>query len=65
MISQKDIYLSAQVLIKQHGDKAEEFASQKMEAMMKRDDAKGAGVWLAITSAIDDLRTVKTQEKLH
>jgi hypothetical protein len=65
MISHKDIYLSAQVLIKKHGDKAEEIASLKMEAMMKRDDAKGAGVWLAIISAIDDLRSVKTQEKLH
>ena len=65
MVSQKDIYISAQLLLKQHGENAEEVAEQKMQKLMDQDDAKGAGVWLSIMSAIEDLRNVKQQEKLH
>jgi hypothetical protein len=66
MVSQKDIYTSAQLLIKQHGKKAEDVATRRMEELMDKDDAKGAGVWLAIASAITDLQNLKQQQgKLH
>jgi predicted secreted protein len=65
MISQKDIFISAQLLIKQHGAKAEDYASKKMMNLIEKDDAKGAGVWLSIMSAIEDLRSIKQQGKLH
>jgi hypothetical protein len=65
MTSQKDIYISAQLLIKQHGDKAEAVAEQRMHEMMEKDDAKGASVWLSISCAIDDLRATEQKGKLH
>jgi hypothetical protein len=65
MISQNDIFRSAQLLIKQHGDKAEEVAERRMRTLMEQDDAKGSGVWLSILSAIEDLRNMKEQGKLH
>lgn len=65
MISQKDIFISAQLLIKQYGDAAEAYASQQMHRLMEKDDVKGAGAWLAIIAAIDDLKNVKSQGNLH
>ena len=65
MTSPKDIYISAQLLIKQHGDKAEVVAEQRMHEMIEKDDVKGASVWLSIGLAIDDLRATKQQGKLH
>lgn len=65
MVSQKDIFISAQLLIKQHGGKAEDYAFQQMLALIEQDDVKGSGVWLSIMSAIEDLRSVKSQGKLN
>jgi hypothetical protein len=65
MVSQKDIFLSAQVLIKKHGQSAETIAQQKMREMLDNDDVKGAGVWLAISSAIEDLLIVSHSGQLH
>lgn len=65
MVSQKDIYISAQLLIKQHGDRAEDVAAEKMQAMMDSDDVQGAGVWLSVGQAIEDLRARNQQGKLH
>jgi hypothetical protein len=65
MVSPKDVYISAQLLIKQHGNKAEDIAAQKMQELMDKDDVKGASVWLSISQAIENLRTVKSQGKLN
>jgi hypothetical protein len=65
MTSYRDIYATARLLIKQHGDDAETYASEQMHAFMEKDDAKGASVWLAICSAIDDLQNISRQGKLH
>ncbi len=56
MISDKDIYTTANMLIKEHGDKAEEHAQKRMYELMDADDAKGAGVWLSVMQAIHDLQ---------
>ncbi len=55
MISDKDIYTTANMLIKEHGEKAEEHAQQRMYELMDADDAKGASVWLSVMQAINDL----------
>lgn len=65
MVSQKDIYISAQLLIKEHGKKAEEVAEQRMHELLGKDDPKGAGAWLSIMGAINDLNTVAVEGKLH
>jgi len=65
MVSQKDIFISAQLLIKKHGDHAETIAERRMQEMMERDDAKGASVWFSILSSLEDLRAMKQQRQLH
>jgi hypothetical protein len=65
MVSRKDIYRSANVFIQQYGNEAETIATQRMHELMDKDDVQGASVWLSIASAIDDLRNVKRQGKLH
>lgn len=65
MVSQKDIYITAQLLIKQHGDEAEDYASEMMQSFIEKNDVKGAGMWLSVGAAIDDLRNMKRQGKPH
>ena len=65
MISQKAIYITAQLLITQHGDDAEDIVAQKMQGMLKKDDMPGAGVWLAVGQAIENLKACTHQGKLH
>jgi hypothetical protein len=65
MIDHKDIYRSAQLLIKQHGQNAEDIAAERMQELMQKDDAKGASVWLEICHAIDVLNMRDHQGKLH
>lgn len=65
MVSQKDTFRSAQLLIKQFGEEAEERAHQMMMKFIKADDAKGAAAWLDIGSAIEDLKARKRQKRLH
>ncbi len=57
MISDKDIYITANQLIKEHGDEAEQHAQQRMYELMDADDAKGAGVWLSVGQAIRNLQS--------
>lgn len=65
MVSDRDIYASANLLIKQHGGDAENVAQEKMLGFMDKDDAKAAAVWLAITNAISDLRMRERQKYLY
>lgn len=65
MISQRDIYATAQVLIRKHGKGADDYAHVMMLSFMEIDDLKGAGIWLCIGQAIEDLQNKKAQGKLH
>ena len=65
MTSQRDIYASAQALIKEYGQEAEEIAYKRMIALMEQNDAKGSGVWLSIMSAIEDLRQLDYKGRLN
>jgi hypothetical protein len=65
MVSRKDIYLSANVLIQRYGNEAETIAWKRMHELMDKDDVRGASVWLSIAGAIDDLQNVKRQGTLH
>ena len=65
MTSQRDIYATAQLIIKQHGVDAEAYASSQMQACIEKDDVKGASVWLSMSAAIDDLQNMKSQGKVH
>jgi hypothetical protein len=65
MTSQKDVYIPAQLVIQQHGKKAEDYALAMMQKYIKKADPQGAGVWLSIASAIDNLNQRKAQKNLH
>lgn len=64
MTSEKDIYLSAQVLIDHYGDEAEDHVEEKLYSLMDKDDIKAASVWLGIAHAMDTLRERNKQKYL-
>ena len=51
-----DIYRSANLLIKQHGDKAAIFAAQQADACLEKGDLDGKVVWLAVIEDIKELQ---------
>lgn len=60
----KDHYRAAKILIESYGGSAEAEAEQRMQRMIRCDDAKGAANWLAIGQAISDLRQM-TSKQVH
>ena len=55
MLSNLDIYRSANNLVKQHGDKASIEAAMRADAMLDRGDLDGQRVWLRIVKAAETL----------
>ena len=55
MVSDLDIYRSANVLIRQHGEEAPIFAPMEADAMLERGDLDGYGVWRRILRAVEKL----------
>jgi len=50
MVSEKDVYISANILIKQHGDDAEKYAIDMIE------NKRGGNLWRRILKAIQILK---------
>lgn len=50
-----DIWRSANLLIKSHGDKAAEVAAGKVVACQRTEDGEGMAVWVQIMLAIREL----------
>lgn len=59
MISDLDIYRSAQVLIRQRGEDAPIVAALVMDQMLAKGDLEGLAVWKRIAAAVDELLSVK------
>ena len=57
-----DIYRSANLLIKQHGDEAAIFAAKQADACLEKGDLDGKVVWLAVIEAIKELQDVSPPE---
>ncbi len=55
MISDRDIYRSAKLLIDQHGDEAPIHAAMRADAMLDKGEGDGAAVWRRIVAAIEEL----------
>ncbi|MDX1486239.1 MAG: hypothetical protein R3229_17335 [Alphaproteobacteria bacterium] len=51
-----DIYRSAHLLIKQHGDEAAIFAAMQADACIDRGDLNGKATWLKVIEAIKELQ---------
>lgn len=56
MISHLDIYRSAQVLIRQHGEGAGLHAAQRVDALAEKGDLEGERTWKRILRAIKELQ---------
>ena len=55
MISNIDIYRTANELIKQHGDNAPIHAATRADAMLEAGDLDGQAVWKQILVAVNEL----------
>lgn len=66
MVSPKDMFISANVLLKQHGAKrAEEFADHRIRELNDTGDRKGVDVWQGIKKAIQELTNTKSEGLRH
>ena len=57
MIPDLDIYRSANVLVKQHGEDAPIHAAMRADAMLDKGDLDGYAVWKRILRAVEELRS--------
>ncbi len=51
-----DIYRSAKLLVKQHGDDAPIHAAMRADAMLEKGDLDGYAVWKRILRAVEKLQ---------
>lgn len=65
MTRHQAIYAAAQRLINRFGPGAEDFAGAMLRCRLEADDLPGAGDWLAIGNAIEDLRAVPPPHRRH
>ena len=57
-----DIYRSANLLIKQHGDDAAIFAAMQADACLEKGKLDGKVVWLAVIRAIEELQDTQVPD---
>ena len=55
MTNEKDIYRTANELIKQHGEDAPIHAAMRADELLEAGDMEGKAVWLRILAAVDEL----------
>ena len=63
MTSEADVYRSASVIMRQHGDTALEVAQARANKLWDAGDDEGAAVWMRIARAIEVLRKTKTESE--
>ncbi len=67
MTSDLDIYRSANLLVKQHGQDAPIHAAMRADAMLGKGDLAGVAVWKRILRAVEELQGTapKSGEVVH
>jgi hypothetical protein len=65
MIPDLDIYRSAQILVKQHGEDAPIHAAMRADAMLDKGDLDGFSVWKRILRAIEELQGSEPGAQVH
>jgi len=64
MVTPKDIWISAHLLIKKYGDGAEDHAAQKVWEFKQKKDEKAAATWKRIVKTLAEVRDfIKTVKK--
>ncbi len=64
-VSDLDIYRVANLLVKRHGQDAPIEAAMRADAMLDKGDLDGYGVWKRILRAVEELRRVKPEGRVH
>ena len=59
MISDRDIFRTANLLIRKHGERAHIHAAMRVDEFSDKGDLAGARTWLRVIKAIDALRSTK------
>jgi hypothetical protein len=59
VISDRDIYRTANLLIRKHGERAHIHAAMRVEEFQDKGDLNGQRTWLRIIKAIDALRSTR------
>ncbi len=62
VIPDLDIYRSANVLIREHGEDAALEAARRADAMLKRGDMEGAAVWKRVLKAVEEMQRTERRE---
>ena len=62
MIPDLDIYRSAQILVKRHGQDAPIYAAVRADAMLEKGDLDGYAVWKRVLKAVEELQSVESVE---
>ncbi len=57
MIPDLDIYRTANVLVKQHGEDAPIQAAMRADAMLEKGDLEGFAVWKRVVKAVEELQS--------
>ncbi len=65
MIPDLDIYRSANLLVKQHGQDAPIHAAMRADAMLDKGDLDGYAVWKRIVKAVGELRRAEPGARVH
>jgi hypothetical protein len=65
MVSQRDVYRRAQLLIDNSGTHAAEHAYRMLLRSLQEDDLPQAGDWLAIGQAIENLQSLPPLGRRH
>jgi hypothetical protein len=61
-VEERDIWRTAHLLMKQHGDDAECVAAQRADALLAEGDHLGSSVFIKVGHAIEALRREKPDE---
>ena len=62
MTSHLDIYRTASVLIREHGDEAELVAAQRADSFLEAGDIDGSAVWKRVLNAIKEIQRKEPRE---
>jgi hypothetical protein len=65
MIPDLDIYRSAQVLVKRHGQDAPIHAVMRADAMLDKGALDGFAVWKRVLRAVEELQRVEPGAQVH
>ncbi len=67
MTTDLDIYRTASVLIREHGEEAALEAAQRADAMLEKGDMEGCATWKRVLGAVEELQRAEMPpgEALH